>query len=176
MNLFDEIYGSVLFYSVRLIFIVIGLYIGYYIISQRFLKKMDNLCLINTSNCMTIEVYRHKNTFLARDDVSQIWFWYNGFNLYVYGQANGTCQSYGGQSYEAVNVFQMSLGQNENEIQFSALPNQCIDGYRTILNYYQNELKAKMEPFIIKRANPTQVINIYSIVQSMYDSKIFKFK
>lgn len=176
MNLFDDIYGNVLFYSVRLLLIIVGLYIGYYIVSSRFVTKMDNLCLTDASKCMTIEVYRHKNTFLARDDVSHIWFWYNGLNLYVYGQANGACQSYGGQVYEPVNVFQMSLNEKDNEIQFAALPNQCIDGYRTILNYYKNELKVKMEPIIIKRTNPTQVINIYTIVQSMYDRNIFKFK
>ena len=176
MNLFDDLYGNILFYSVRLLLIAIGLYIGYYIIISRFVKKLDKLCLTDTSKCMTIEVYRYKNTFLARDDVSQIWFWYNGLNLYVYGQANGTCQSYNKQVFEPVNVFQMNLNEKENEIQFSALPNQCIDGYRTILNYYVNELKVNMEPIIINRKNPTQVMNIYSIIQSMYDNNVFKFK
>jgi len=143
------------------------------------MDKLDNLCLTHSSNCMTVEVYRYKNTFLARDDVSQIWFWYNGTTLYVYGQANGTCQSTGGKPFEPVNAFQMTVVKESNgneQIRFSALPNVCIDGINTILNYYKNELNLQMESFIIRRKNPSEVINIYTIIQSMYDNNIFKFK
>jgi len=178
-DMFNELYRTLLFFSARTIAILLGLFIGYYIITTRGMEKLDNMCLTNTSNCMTVEVYRYKNTFLARDDVSQIWFWYNGINLYVYGQANGVCQSPNGQPIDPVNVFQMSMVKDDKGnkvIHFSALPNECIDSVTTIINYYKNELNLPLEPFIIKRKNPSEVINVYTIIQAMYDNNIFKFK
>jgi len=174
-RIINEIIETTIYFGIRFIVVLIGLYIGYYFVTTRFTPVLDELCLTNTQNCTTVQVYRYKNTFVGRDNVSQIWFWYNGANLYVYGQAPGICQSTATQTYSPVNVFQMNMDKTKNIIKFSALPNECIDSVDTIVNYYKNTLNVNMESFIMSRANPTAVTNIYNIIQGMYDANIFKF-
>jgi len=175
-EIIDDAKDASLFFTFRVIAIILGAYIGYYVMTTYMSPVLDDLCLTNTKNCHTIELYRNKNTFVVRDDVSQIWAWYNGANLYVYGQAPGVCQSPSPeQLFKPVNVFQMKLNSDKNVIQFTTLPNECIDDVSTIVNYYKNTLLAPSENFILKKQNPSSTINIYDMIQSMYDNNIFRF-
>lgn len=175
-KIINNISNVSLFFAYRSAAIIIGALIGYHIITKYLSPVMDDLCLTNTQNCQTIRVYRDKNTFIAKDEVSQIWFWYNGTNLYVYGQTPGVCQSQNpSEKIEPVNVMQMKADPVKNVIRFAVLPNQCINGVQSVIDYYQNVLGVKEETFILKRQNPSATTNIYNIVQSMYENDIFKF-
>jgi hypothetical protein len=169
-----EIVDSLLYFAFRLLAVVIGFYIGY-LLAIRFKPVLGQLCLSNTDDCMTIQLYRYKNTFLARDDVSQIWFWYNGENLFVYGQVPGICTTVNDQQYYPVNVFKMGFDNDKKLVTFSTLPNRCIDSTSSLINYYKNNLKIPLESFIIKRSSTTASTTVYQIVQALYNAKVFTF-
>lgn len=164
----EEIKNVILFYALRLIAVILAIYIAYFIINNYFLKITDELCLTNPQNCSKVDIYRSENTFIAQESVSQIWFWYNGLNLYVYGQAAGSCTD---PTFSPVNVFQMSL--KNGKINFSQFPDECIPNYQNIINLYINDKGAKKQTLLLYRDNPTEINSIYNVIKNMLDNKIF---
>ncbi len=171
----SEIIDTILYFSFRLLALIIGCYIGY-TLSLKFVPTLEDLCLARTEDCMNIQLYRYKNTFLAQDSVSTTWFWYNGENLFVYGQVPGICRSVGNQTYVPVNTFKVGFDNKEKLVTFSALPNRCIDSHTAIISYYTSTLKVRLETFILKRMSPTSTSNVYQIIQALYNAKVFTFE
>lgn len=172
-----DIFNIVLFYIFRFVAVFLGLYVGYLIISK-YLENSNNileeLCLTNPQNCSNIDIYRppQGSTFIAKESISQIWFWYNGVYLYVYGQAAGQCSPIGDQAFSPVTVFQMNYD-SDNNIQFTQLPNECIPTYEYIINRYVTEMGAKKDTVLLYRKDPSEVNSIYNVIKNMIDNKIF---
>lgn len=169
----EEIKEIVLFFIFRLAAVGVGLYLGY-IIVQKFVRPnvLDQLCLTNTENCTQIQTYRWQNTFVAKDVVSQIWVWYNGDKLYVYGQAAGTCPDQNNTSYTPVTVFSMKRD-STGTINFTQLSNECIPNIQSIIDIYVNEKKVQQTNVFLYQNNPSQINSIFSMIKNMLDNKIF---
>ncbi len=136
-------------------------------------KFYDNFCLTNTSNCVSMDIYYYKNTFLARENMSQIYFWYDGNRIYIYGISPETCQQPTQEiTYMPVNIFQIS--KTDNIITFTPFPNECVTALTTILDYYTNTLKVQKQKIYLHKFNQDSYItNIFDIIKSMIDNNVF---
>ena len=163
---------TILFIIFRLSAVILGLYIGYLIV-QKILQPnvLDEMCLTKTENCSQMEAYRWENTIIAKEEVSQIWFWYNGDKLYVYGQAAGTCPDQNEIKYSPVSVFSMSRDET-GQVNFSQLQNECIPNVQNIIDLYRNEKKAEKTNLFLYRSDPNQINSIFSIVKNLLDNNI----
>jgi hypothetical protein len=146
----------------------LAIFIGYLFVSKYIEPTIfyEN-CLTDTNNCSVTEMYRYNNTFIAHEQISDLWFWYNGKNLYIYGQAAGTCTD---PNYEVVNVCSLSI--QNSTIQFNFLPNECVTKIDQILSDYKKQFNVQQEIFYTRKSQ--NVENIFSIVQQLYDNNIFK--
>jgi hypothetical protein len=163
---------TILFFIFRLIAVILGLYIGYRIV-QKFIEPnvLDQICLTNTENCSKMDAYLWQNTIVAKEEISQIWFWYNGDKLYVYGQAAGTCPDQTGISYSPVSTFSVTRD-NTGQVNFGQLPNECIPNIQNIIDLYRNEKKAEKTDLFLSRDDPNKVNSIFSIIKNLLDNNI----
>lgn len=167
-----DIYDIFVFYIFRFSAVIIALFLAYLIVSKILEPDIaDKACLTNTQNCSQIDIYRYQNNFIAQENISQIWFWYNGDKLYVYGQAAGSCESQNGVTFVPVSVFQMSL--SNNLINFTQFPNECIPDYDTIISAYKNNYNTQKETLFLYREDINELNTIFSTIKNMYDNKIF---
>lgn len=159
----------VLFYMIRFAILIIAIWIAYLFV-QSFIKPtiLYDMCLVDTNNCTELELYQYENTFIAHEKVSQIWFWYNGDNLYIYGQNIETnCDD----NYSPVNVFSLSI--KGNTIDFLPFPNECVDNIDNILEYYKEKYHVTKKIYYTRKKKSNLVNNIFDIIQQMYNNKIF---
>lgn len=168
-----DLYDIIVFYIFRFSAVIIALYLAYLIVSKILEPTItDKACLTNTQKCSKIDIYQYENSFIAKEDISQIWFWYNGQNLYVYGQAAGSCKSDANISFVPVSVFQILLDKNDM-INFTQFPNECIPNYDTMIYIYQNQYRSKKQTLFLYRNDQNELNTIFSIIKNMYDNKIF---
>jgi hypothetical protein len=122
-----------IFYIVRILSVSLVFYLGYLFVNHVITPKIfEPNCLTDTDSCTTMDIYLYKNTFVAQEKISQIWFWYNGFYLYIYGQAAGTCNT----NFDPVNVFTMTL--KDGNLVFTPFPDNCISSLDTVIDSYTN--------------------------------------
>lgn len=163
----------ILFYIIRIVCILFALLLGYVIIQKIIEPKItEKLCLTNPENCSEIEIYQYENTFIAKEKISQIWFWYNGLYLFVYGEAVGSCTRQSGIEYEPVTVFSM-VDIGDGNLEFTQFPNQCIPTWSYILSNYQGQKKSKRQDILLYRKNPKEVNSIFNVIKNMLNNKIF---
>lgn len=163
----------VIYFVIRLVVILLGLYLAYKFVMM-FIKPniLEKMCLTDTNNCSSLEIYRWENTFIAKELISQIWFWYNGSNLYVWGQTSGSCD----QGYIPAAMYSLSLDNNKNfnvSSSFSTPTNVCIDSPEKIVEIYKIEKKSNKEMIYLYRDDPNKLNTMFTIIKSMYDNKIF---
>jgi hypothetical protein len=168
----NDIIHIIIFYIFRFFAVALSFYTAYLIVTMILKPDIaDKSCLSNSKNCSQVEIYRYNNTFIAKENISQIWFWYNGVNLFVYGQAAGSCESEGDIVFVPVSVFQMSVDKSNN-INFTQLPNQCIPNYNEIINMYQ-QYKSNMENIFLYRKDPNELNSIFNVIKNMLNNKLF---
>lgn len=163
----------ILFYIIRFLCVAFALILGYIIIQKIIEPNItEKLCLTNPQNCSEIEIYRYNNTFIAKEKISQIWVWYNGINLFVYGQAVASCVAQAGITFEPVTVFSME-DKGDGDIEFTQYPNQCIPSWSYILSNYMGEKNAQKEEILMYRKDPSEVNSIFNMIKNMLNNKIF---
>lgn len=166
-----EFMNIILFYIFRFSAVILALYLSYLTVNKILDPKVaERMCLSKTQNCSRLDIYRNKNTFIAQEDISKIWFWYNGEKLFVYGQAGGQCQNKGSINFVPVSVFQLA-SRNDN-IDFTQFPNECIPDYDTIIKSYIG-MGSNKETIFLYRENPKELNTIFNVVKNMVDNKIF---
>lgn len=154
------------YYSMRIVSSAIAIWLGYYLVTNYIEPDIfEPICLTDTDSCSSVELYLYKNTFLGKEKISQVWFWYNGSFLYVYGIANGKCDD----KYQPVNVF--SLKVVDDVIRFTRYPNQCITSITFVEDYYKGV--SELKNYYIKKSDFNGMDNIFNIINDMYDNKIF---
>lgn len=174
MLTYDEFKKIFIFYIIRFIFVFLALYIGYKIVNNFIVPQiLDKMCLTNTSNCISMEIYYYQNTFLAKEEMSQIYFWYDGNKVYIYGLAPETCQQPRDEiDYMPANIFQLS--RKNNHIIFTPFPNKCVTALSIVLNYYKNTLGIEKNTiFLHKYDNNSYITNIFDILKTMIENNIF---
>jgi len=164
-----ELSKALSFYSIRFLAVFLALYFGWLLVKDLFISKIfDPICLTNTDKCSTIELYLYKNTFVAKEEISQIYFWYNGFYLYVYGQSAGTCSD----NYQPVNVF--TLKKDKDKLNFTRFPNECVTSLDYVITYYKNLGVEKQTYYLSQGDQAGTFNNIFSVINNMVDNKIFE--
>lgn len=174
MFTYEEFQKIYIFYVIRFIFIFLALYIGYKIVNSFVVPKiLDNMCLTNTSNCISMDIYYYQNTFLAKEEMSQIYFWYDGSKVYIYGLATEVCQQPRQEiDYMPANIFQLS--RKDNTIIFTPFPNECVTALPIVLNYYTNSLNVQKDTiYLHKYNNNSYITNIFDILKTMVENDIF---
>jgi hypothetical protein len=118
-----------------------------------------------------MNIYQYENTFVAQEKISQVWFWFNGTRLYIYGQAPGECQD---SNYQPVNVFTIQKD-STGEVGFTPYANECVSKLETVVDYYKNTLKCDLGTIYIKKYDTSSYqTNLYEIVKAMLDNNIFQ--
>ena len=170
MSNLENFQKSVIFYGIRFGIVALAIYIGYIFVKKFIVPKiLDDMCLTNTNNCITMKIYFYKNTFLAQEQISQIWFWYDGNKLYIYGQSPEKCID--PDVYMPANIFQLS--RKNDEIIFTPFPTSCVTKIETIQNYYENLNVIEEFIYLKKYDEGSYTTNIFDIIKSMIDNKIF---
>jgi len=165
-----EFMNVILFYIIRFSAVIIALYFAYLVVDNILDPNVaQKMCLSKTENCSQVDIYSYQGTLIAQENISQIWFWYNGEKLFVYGQAGGKCESKGGINFVPVSVFQLSY---KDEINFTQYPNECIPDYDNIISSYVNQ-GSKKETIFLYRKDPSELNTIFSVIKNMVDNKIF---
>jgi hypothetical protein len=158
----------VIFFLIRTCIILFAFCVGYLFVFKAMQPYvLDKLCFTNTDKCNSLQIYRYKNTFLARDTLSQIYFWYNGNKLFIYGQIDGKCEV---DDYVPVTVF--SLSNVKDIINFTILPNECIYKVDKIIDMYKTEYSAIYETIYVKNTSSDITNNIFNVIQTLYNNKI----
>ena len=98
----------------------------------------------------------------------QIYFWFNGEKLFVYGQnQDQSCTD----NYTSVNVFVLNI--KDNKINFTAYPNECVRQVDDIISFYENNYNVTSKIYYTRKNKDVLVNNIFSIIQQMYNENIF---
>ena len=127
---------------------------------------LDKMCLTNTDSCLSLDIYYYKNTFVAQEKVSSVWFWFNGFKLYIYGQSAGVCQE---KEYSSVDVYTLSMV--DGAVTMTSFPDECILTLQSIIEYYKKTYSSELKTIYLKTDNGIK--NITNVLQTMIDNKIF---
>jgi hypothetical protein len=166
----DYTLNVALFYSIRIIIVALAFFIGYVIVKNIVEPKIfEPICLTSTDSCTVVDIYLYKNTFVAKERISQVWFWYNGEKLYIYGQASGTCDT----NYQPVNIFTISLNKDNSQLNFYEYPNECASTLQTVIDYYQYTLGVSQQTVYLRNNKDNgDINNIFNIINNMVDSKV----
>jgi hypothetical protein len=159
----------IIFYIIRLCVFIIAIWFGYLFVDSLIKPTiLYNKCLTDTNSCTELEIYQYQNNFIAKEKVSQIYFWFNGEKLFVYGQnQDQSCTD----NYTSVNVFVLNI--KDNKINFTAYPNECVEQVDDIISFYENNYNFTSKIYYTRKNKDVLVNDIFSIIQQMYNDNIF---
>lgn len=171
-NEFGRWVKVIVYFLLRLIVIGLGLFLAYLIV-QKLIEPdvLDAMCITNAQSCINLKMWRWQNTFLAQEAVSQVWFWFNGSRLYLWGQASGTCDT----GYVPATMFPISRN-DKDEVVFGDGATVCIDPADRVQAIYILEKKSPEEHVKLYRDDPNELNTIFTVVRAMYANKIFALK
>jgi hypothetical protein len=160
------------YFLLRLIVIGLGLFLAYTLV-QLLIKPdvLDEMCITNAQSCINLKMWRWQNTFLAQEAVSQVWFWYNGSRLYIWGQASGTCDT----GYVPATMFPIGKD-DKDQVTFGNGATVCIEPADRVQAIYILEKQSPEEHVKLNRDDPNELNTIFTIVRTMYANKIFALK
>ena len=154
----------IIFYIIRLCIFIIAIWFGYLFVNSFIKPKLYDICLTDTNSCTELEIYQYQNNFIAKEKVSQIYFWFNGDKLFVYGQnQDQSCTD----NYTSVNVFALNI--KDNKINFIAYPNECVQQIDNVIDFYQNNYNVTSKIYYTRKNKNILVNDIFSIIQQMYN-------
>jgi hypothetical protein len=152
---------TIFFIAARILVIVLALYLSYVFVQdviEPYVFRPN--CLTQTNTCVSATVYKYKNSFLAQILPSEIWVWFNGKVLYVYGQAPGQCANQ--ETFEVVDAVQITRN-SKGSIEYKRGNYECIVKVDAVFNYYKNVLKSSAQTVYFKtdKSNPN-IITIFN--------------
>jgi len=164
-----DIINTVIFFLLRTFAILIAFFVAYFFVFKAMKPTfLDNLCFTDTDKCNLLYMYRYKNTFLAQDSSSEVWFWYNGSKLFIYGQLNGKCDL---TEYVPVVVLSVSKNvKNTSELTYEYLPSECIYTVETIISMYKKDYSCQLEKIHVLNTSSDITNNIFNIIQTLYNN------
>jgi hypothetical protein len=115
-------------------------------------------------------IYKYNNSFIAQVFPSELFMWFNGTRLYVYGQAPGECDDK--VNYEPVDVINIS-GTDSNAV-YIRQNYECITKAAAVIQYYISVLKAEPVTIYIRGSSKTQTafLNVFDLFQRLVDEGI----
>lgn len=148
------------FYLIRLFIIVLGIITGivlyYYVVKPHVLEPA---CMINSNGCVRMRYYSYNNSVLIQMIQNNVWVWYNGDNIYIYGQPIGQiCKD--PANYTAAYAVDGRTGLKKGY--------ECVMTVEKVLQFYQNK-KVKPKGMVYRVNNP-ETFNVYDLM-NLFDSK-----
>lgn len=163
-----------IFTTVRILVLILAIILGYYfvnkIIEPHVLKPE---CLTDTNSCASMTIWKYKNSFVAQVFPSELYIFFNGARLYVYGQAPGTCtETSESNEYVPVDVITIN-GTDDNPI-YSRQNYECINNVESVVNYYTRVLNVSPITIYIRGSLDTKSanLNVFDLFQRLVDEKI----
>lgn len=150
-------------FGIRLWVIIVAVFAALACVS--FMVKpwvLEPLCLINSNECMEIEYWTLENSVIAHMQPTGYWIWYNGENVYVFGEQTGQlCED---PNYEPAYVIDVV----KNEI----LGYECVMPIEDILKYYTSQ--GSETKYLFKRITQDQwsTFNVYDLINTLIDNNI----
>lgn len=161
-----KFFRKFLYILLRLIIAAAAIFVSYIVVTKvvepKFLRKN---CLTESNKCYYIDVYKYKNSFVAQESTTGLWFWFNGLNLYVYGIAPGVCRE---AEYEP--VFKITIDTSTGQPQFTSDEIECATKLTEVIDWYTNVQSIKSRRFYFYSEN--QFFTIYDIIRTMFDKKL----
>lgn len=154
---------------IRLLILGLAVFLSYILVQKVINPKVfKKTCLTSTDKCLFMDIYKYKNSFLAQIYPSALWVWFNGGNIYIYGEAPGDCQDR--VNYEP--VFSITPDFSGDDPIYTFNPNECITKLDTVKDYYETQYKVKKERIYFKVEKP--VNNVLDVVTILYKKKIIR--
>lgn len=161
-----KFFQKFLYIFIRIIIASFAIFLSYLLVSKVIEPKLlRKACLTDSGNCYYIDIYKYKNSFVAKESTTGLWFWFNGSNLYVYGIAPGTCRE---DSYEP--VFKITIDTSTGQPQFLSEEIECVTKLQSVIDYYTKTQNVSMRRLYFHSDN--QFFTIYDIINTMFEKKL----
>ena len=99
---------------VRLGMLVLGGLVGYVVYVYLFKPRvLENLCLVNTNNCVSIKYWSFQNSALIHMQPTDYWIFFTGITAFSYrktAMSSKECGSYEGREYEPAYEVSLTTG------------------------------------------------------------------
>jgi hypothetical protein len=146
---------------IRAIVIVLGIFFALIFTNWLLVPTLyDQMCLINTNQCLRIEYQKYLNTALIHVVNSDMWLWYTGKYLVIYTSI-GELQCDDGYSPTII---------YDKDSTIQNLSRYCVRSLSFIKEFYNNNTKKTYKIFE-KVMNPNN-IDAFQTLQIFFDKKI----
>ena len=143
---------------IRVWIIILGIFIGFSIFQLYVLKFLESKCIIKTNSCIQIKYQKYENSVLVHMQPSGYWIWFDGANIFIYGEPTGrTCDDEG---FEPAYVY---------NIEKKTTSYMCAKSLEKDKNYYTTN-KAP-EDYIFLRKDTTN-FGVYDMINYLSDKRI----
>lgn len=145
-------------FGIIIIAILTGFCMYSYILRPLMLEPM---CLINTNSCLRLGYYKYNNSALMNMGNNGIWLWFNGSDIYIYGQNVGQlCED--PSKYQTAYKIEGSTGIKKGY--------ECVMTLENVLSFY----KKKNVPlqYVVKKIDNFNTFNVYDVMNIMQNEKI----
>ena len=120
---------------------------------------LEPLGLIGSDNCLQIEYWQYNTTVLAHMQPTGYWVWFNGEDMFVYGQPTGRLCS--DKGYEPAYLYDIRLQK--------VLGYVCVVELDQVQEYYKS--KNVKSQFIFKK-DPSPTFDVYDLLTLFVDKRV----
>ena len=146
-------------FSEKTFVIILGIIFGYILYTILLKNPFEKYCFTNTNSCLSLKYWKKDNSLFGNVIGSNYNFWFNGKNVYVFGQNTGnTCVL---EDYESVYVIDV--------VNKKILGYECIVNLETIQNFYLNQ-NIQEETIYMKSQN-----DIFNVMNNLNKQNIISF-
>ena len=152
-------------FAIRIWVIVVALFTA--LVFVVFILKplvFEPMCLLNSNSCLEIEYWTLQNSVIAHAIPTGYWIWFNGSNVYVFGEPTGQICPPENQKFEPAYVVDLQ----KNEI----LGYECVMHIEDILTYYQEQGSEKRYVFEHIPKEEWDTFNIYDMINVLVDHNV----
>lgn len=114
---------------------------------------LEPMCLVNSIGCARMSYYTYNNSVLIQMINSDIWVWYNGDEIFIYGQPVGQlCKD--PANYTAAYAISGRTGMKKGY--------KCVMTLEKVLEFYK-ERKVKKQKMITRVKDPSK-FDVYDVM------------
>jgi len=150
-------------FPIRIWVIVVALFTA--LVFVVFILKplvFEPMCLLKSNSCLEIEYWTLQNSVIAHAIPTGYWIWFNGFNVYVFGEPTGrVCPN---QNFEPTYVVDLQ----SNEL----LGYECVMPLQDILTTYQKQGSEKRYIFTHIPKEEWNTFNVYDMINVLTDNNV----
>ena len=123
----------------------------------------EPLCLLKTNSALEIEYWTLENSVIAHAIPTGYWIWYNGDNVYVFGEPAGKlCAN--NTNFEPAYVVDV--------VNHEILGYECVMHLEDILSYYQEQGAEKRYVFKHIPKDEWETFDVYDMMNVLIDNDV----